>query len=34
MPYDGTAPQDVVQALDDATPFTVSCGLALPVLGG
>jgi triacylglycerol esterase/lipase EstA (alpha/beta hydrolase family) len=34
MPYDSAALQDVVQALDDATSFSVVCGLGLPVLGG
>ena len=34
MPYDSAALQDVVQALDGATSFSVDCGLALPVLGG
>ena len=34
MPYDSAALQDVVQALDGATSFTVDCGLGLPVLGG
>jgi triacylglycerol esterase/lipase EstA (alpha/beta hydrolase family) len=34
MPYDSAALQDVVQALDDASAFSVVCGLALPVLGG
>jgi triacylglycerol esterase/lipase EstA (alpha/beta hydrolase family) len=34
MPYDSAALQDVVQALDGATSFSVDCGLGLPVLGG
>jgi triacylglycerol esterase/lipase EstA (alpha/beta hydrolase family) len=34
MPYDSTALQDVVQALDGAPSFSVDCGLGLPVLGG
>ncbi len=34
MPYDSAALQDVVQALDGATSFSVDCGLGLPLLGG
>ncbi len=34
MPYDSAALQDVTQALDDDTSFSVDCGLALPVIGG
>jgi triacylglycerol esterase/lipase EstA (alpha/beta hydrolase family) len=34
MPYDSAALQDVVQALDDDSSFSVDCGLGLPVFGG
>jgi triacylglycerol esterase/lipase EstA (alpha/beta hydrolase family) len=34
MPYDSAALQDVVQALDGTTSFSVDCGLGLPALGG
>ena len=34
MPYDSAALQDVVQALNETSSFSVDCGLGLPALGG